>query len=309
MKITGSRADSFTRHPDPKVQAVLIYGPDTGLVKERADCLSHTVVDDLNDPFRVVELSGQDLKKDPARLSDEVCAQSFLGGRRLLRIRDAGDALSRVLQDWLDSGLEGALVVAEGGELGPRSSLRKLFEKEDRTAAIACFADDAKSLAGVIRQSLSDQGIQISRDALTFLVGSLGSDRGVTRKELEKLVLYADGSTKIELEDVEHCIGDSGAASLDAVVYAVAGGDQAVLDRALHRLFGEGQHAVTILRVVSRHFQRLHLARGLADGGLGTEGAMKKLRPPVMFKFTDAFRRQLDQWTQERLASALAILS
>lgn len=309
MKITGGRADTFVRKPDPKAGVILVYGPDGGLVRERADILARTVLDDLNDPFRVVELDTGELKKDPARLTDEVQALAFTGGRRLVRLRQAGDNLTPVFKLLLESGREGALVVVESGELGPRSSLRRLMEGAEGAAAVPCYADDARSLPGVIRETLGAEGLTVSRDAMAYLVSNLGSDRSVTRKELEKLALYMGGKGTVEVDDAALCIGDSGATTMDGLVYAVAGGNAARLDPALQRCFAEGMQPIVILRAVSRHFQKLHLARGHVDAGSNPEAAMKKLRPPVMFKFVDGFRRQLDVWTRDRLNAAFEVLT
>ncbi|MFA5040570.1 MAG: hypothetical protein WC464_02930 [Bdellovibrionales bacterium] len=40
MKLPTSRIPSFLRSPDPAVRIFLIYGPDAGLVRERANHLA-----------------------------------------------------------------------------------------------------------------------------------------------------------------------------------------------------------------------------------------------------------------------------
>src|SRR3546814_21168296 len=93
MKIAPARADAFARKPDPAVRAVLVYGPDAGLVRERADLLANSVVPDLQDPFLVAELTGHMLRKDPARPAAEVAAMDVTGGRRVGRVRGAPDTI------------------------------------------------------------------------------------------------------------------------------------------------------------------------------------------------------------------------
>ena len=58
MKIAAGQIDGFLRRPDPQIRAVLLYGPDAGLVRERADTLAKTICPELHDPFRVAELTG-----------------------------------------------------------------------------------------------------------------------------------------------------------------------------------------------------------------------------------------------------------
>ena len=90
MKLTGSAIDRYMRNPDTSVAVTLVYGPDRGLVSERCSSLGRAVVDDLSDPFSVVELSLSSLREDGARLDDEARAMSFGGGMRLVRVRGAG---------------------------------------------------------------------------------------------------------------------------------------------------------------------------------------------------------------------------
>lgn len=309
MKLPAGEVEGFLRNPPGNLVAVLVYGPDSGLVKERMDRLALGVVDSLQDPFRVVDLDAGGLKKDPARLADEAQALSFTGGRRIVRIRQAGDAVAGLLEEFLGTARPGgAMVLVEGGDLASRSSLRKAFEGARNAAALACYGDDARGLPAVIREMLQGQGLSIAPDAVAYLAGNLGSDRQVTRRELEKLALYK-GEGTVTLEDAEACVGDSAASSLDALINAAAGGRQDDLDRALVRVLAEGAAPVAILRVAGRHFQRLHQVRGMVDRGMAIDAAVQKLRPPVFFKAADALKAQARLWSAEAVARALDLLT
>ena len=307
MKVEPRRLEAFLRKPD--VTAVLVYGPDQGLVRERADALARTAVPDLSDPFRVAVLTGRVLSADPARLADEAAAIAFGGGRRVIRVRDTGEEAALVLAPFLQDPKGDALVVIEAGELGPRSRLRTLFEASSAGAALPCYADTPESVAGLIETRLRQDRISIAPDALEFLVAHLGSDRLVTRGEVDKLALYAGPGTRVELADAMACVGDSGSLSLDEIAFAVGDGDVQALMRALDRAYAEGNAAVPILRAVSRHFQRLHLAAGLVEKGQRPDQAIGSLRPPVFFKLRDGFVAQLRRWPLAWLATAIERLT
>lgn len=309
MKITGAKLTAFLKAPDPGAQCVLLYGPDRGLVRERADILARKVVDDLSDPFRVVELTAAPLRSDPARLADEAAAISFTGGRRVVRIRDAADALTKLLKAFIEHPAGDALVLLEAGELGPRSSLRRLFEQADMAAAIACYGDDARSLSGVIRETLQRHGLTASPEALAYLNESLGADRVLTRNELEKLALFKGQPGTITIEDARACVGDTMTASMDDVAYATANGDAVGLERSLARAFAEGLQAVSLIRANMRHFQRLHLVRASVEDGRRVEQAMGALRPPVIFRLAGSFKAQVGKWDRGRLSRALTVLT
>lgn len=309
MKLTGARIEAFLKAPDAKIRAMLVFGPDNGLVRERVQRLVKTAVPDPNDPFRVAELSPAALKDDPARLADEAAAMALTGGRRAVVVRDAGDGLAALAGSFLANPMGDALVVFEGGDLGARSSLRKVFEGADNGAAIACYGDEGGSLAAVIQDELKAAGLAADPDALAYLMDHLGGDRRLTRSELSKLVLYMGGGPgKIHLDDAVACIGDTAALGMDDLALATADGDHATAQRVLERLLREGNQPVSVLRGLARHFQRLHLAAGVMAQGKSAEQAMGTLKPPVIFKAADRFRRQLGRWPADRLGRALDIL-
>ncbi|HEX3501621.1 MAG TPA: DNA polymerase III subunit delta [Stellaceae bacterium] len=309
MKIAANRLAEFLRQPPSELRAALFYGPDGGQVRERADRLATAICPDLADPFRISELTAAGLAADPARLADEVAAMSLVGGRRVVRLRDATDGVTTLLAAALTTVRGDSLIVVEAGDLPARSSLRKLCEATASAAAIACYADSARDIADLIRETMSARRIAIAGDAQAYLVAHLGGDRMVTRQELEKLTLYAGDGGKVELADAIACIGETNSLSVEELVYAAAEGEPAKLDNALLRCLQEGQAPISILRATMRHFHRLHLAAARVAGGGSPDEATRLLRPPIFFKFVERFKAQLGTWKPRRIAAALDSLT
>jgi DNA polymerase-3 subunit delta len=306
MKIATGQAERFVRSPDPNIRGILVYGPDSGLVRERVEALARSVVEDPKDPFRVADLTARQLEADPARLADEAAAMALTGGRRVVRVGEAGDALSGLMKSFLADPAGDALVLVQAGELSPRSSLRKVFESAGLGAALACYRDDQRSLSAVITEMLAEHDLTATSEAMAYLSASLGGDRQLTRRELEKLILYKAGTGgSVDLEDAVACVGDSAALTLDDLALAVAGGDLAGLERTLLRSLEAGSSPVAILRVVARHFQRLHIAAGGIAAGLAPGEAVRRLRPPVFWKMVERFTAQCSAWSTPPLARAL----
>ena len=309
MKITAKRINPFLAAPPPEIRAVLLYGPDSGLVRERAGHLVANVVDDASDPFRVAEFAAAALHDDPAKLADEAAAMSLTGGRRVVRVREATDTVAETVADFLDGVAGDTLVLIEAGELAARSKLRKLFEAHARAAALACYADEGGTLAAVIRDTLGAHGVTADGDAIAYLTDNLGADRMITRSELEKLALYVDDGGTASLADALACVGDSAQIGLDNLTFAAGGGDHAGAARALSRLALDGVAPVAALRALLRHLQRLHLVAGQAAQGGRVEQAVASLRPPVYFKRLDGFRAQARAWRPAHLVTAMDLVS
>ncbi len=310
MKLAGRQIDAFLRKPDPAVRAVLVYGPDAGLARERADALARHVVEDLGDPFRVVELAPDTLKDDPARLVDEATALSFGGGERVVRLRQFSDAHADVLIDFLDRGLSDcALVVVEAGDLGGRSRLRRAFEGAAHGAALPCYRDEGAALERVIEDTLAARGVSAEPAALQFLVHSLGGDRLTTRGELDKLMTFVGEGKRVTLADVEACVGDAAVVAAENAAHAAASGDFATLERSLRRAYLEGIGPIVVLRAVMRHLALLHRVCAAMAQGNSAAGAVGKLRPPPFYKLRDALAAQAPRWTVPRLCTAMSLVT
>jgi DNA polymerase-3 subunit delta len=305
MRIAPARIADFLRRPDPQLRAVLLYGPDRGLVRERAELLAQRVCSDLADPFRIAAVDGAALIADPARLADEAAQLSLTGGRRVVRVREATDRLAELFAGFLSAPPGEALILVEAGELGARSPLRRAFEEAPCAAAIGCYPDTARDLAALIRESLASHRITLDHDALCYLVEHLGEDRLSTRSELEKLALYVGEGGHVELADARAAIGDSAAIDLDDAMMAATEGDMPRLERALNRLFQQGASPVSVIRALLRHLHRLHVLAAEIAGGASPEAVLRAARPPIFFKQQDSFRRQLDLWSAARLRPEL----
>ena len=263
----------------------------------------------LDNPFNNIEISSTDLKDDSARLIDESSSFSFFGGKRGIYVRVATDANAPSILPILDLAPGDTLIAIEAGSLGPRSKLRLAFEKSDNGAAVPCYLDDNQTLEKVILETFSAKKISVSRDALRYLKTQLGSDRLVTRSELEKLAVFKGEQGEISLEEARVCIGDSSEATLDDLVFAAASGHPSQTGKLLDRALLEGTHEIGIIRALIRHLTRLHQAKGLISEGATHIQAPRMLRPPIFFKQAENFQRQLQAWTFSKIDRAISLLT
>ncbi|MEM9286606.1 MAG: DNA polymerase III subunit delta [Pseudomonadota bacterium] len=307
--------ERFLRAPDEAVVVALIYGPEQGLVHERAARLAKQVADDLSDPWRSVSLSEQEAS-DAARLTDEAAAQSFLGGRRVIRVRAAGASVTGAVTSLLKAAEAGTLhsaglVVVEAGDLKKSSALRKACEASPQAASIGCYPEGERDTMGAIRQQLADEAITITDDAVTALVAALGEDRGVLRQELEKLILFCgpksirgDETYQVTAADVAACLAGAPQEDSFQVASLALGGRPKPLSEALAAAEAAGVSVISLLRLTQNRIQRLLPAAIAVAQGEGPQAAVKKMKPPVFFKEQDEVLRQLKAWPLARLEQA-----
>lgn len=304
MKLPPARVQAFLRDPGT-CRVVLLHGDDAGMIRERAEALVRAIAGSLDDPFRVTELAREDIR----RLPDEAAGLSLMGGRRVVRVRDASDAAADPVALLL-KGSAPALVVLEAGALPMRSKLRSLLEAAPDGASIGCYPEEGRALEETIRATLKAAGAGVTPDALSWLSQQLGADRVSTRAELEKLALYVGPGNTVDLDAALTCVGDLAGLSLDDALFAATTGDVATTDRALELAVAEGAAPVQVLRAALLHLQKLHRARlAMEEQGLTASDATKAVRPPVFYQKVGAFGRSLGLWSTANLTAALAAVA
>lgn len=234
---------------------------------------------------------------------------SLVGGRRVVVVRQATDALTKAVDALLAIGGHEALVIVEAGELGAASSLRRAAEKAKHGAAIACYRVDGRSLEAQLRDLLRAQRLTIEPDAMAYLAAHVGANREVTENEVVKLALYKgdEPGGRVTLADVEAVIGNSSALGIDRLVWAGLIGRPGDAARALDRLLGEGQAPIRLIRGFASTFMRLLPLAGRVAAGEVPGAVIESIKPPVHFSQKDAMRRALETWPEARLEAGLAL--
>jgi len=304
VALKAAQFDRLVAAPDRMPAVILVFGPEQGLVAERAAALAKAASAGSDDPFGLVRLDGAELVADPARLSDEARTIAMFGGRRTIWVRDAGTrAIEPAVTPLLDDPPVDAVVVIEAGDL-KKGGLRKRIEDHASAAAIACYTDAAGDLDRVIDEEARAAGLAVEADARTALHLVLGADRRLSRAEVAKLCLYAHGRGRITEADVAAIVGDAAAAGLDDVVDAAFTGDLEGLDRELARLVASGSQPGQVLSAALRHAHTLARARAAVDEGTPAAAAVERMVPPVFFKRRPQVARALTLWRSERLDAA-----
>ena len=218
VALRGKEIDAFLARPDPGRPIILLYGPDAGLVRERADALLASAVDDPNDPFSLVRLDGDELSAEPSRLVDEAMTMPLFGGRRAIRVRAGSRSFASGVDTLAETPLKDCRIVIEAGELRPESPLRKACERAKTAVAIGCYPDGERDLAKLIDDELRVSNLRIAPDARATLMSLLGGDRQASRNELKKLALYAHGEGEVTLDDVMAVVADASELKIDPIV-------------------------------------------------------------------------------------------
>lgn len=307
VAIKAADVDAFIARPDPAKPVLLVFGPDAGLVSERANALIKASVDDVNDPFALARLESDDLAAEPSRLVEEAQTIPLFGGRRAVWVKAGGRNIAAAVEPLLPIRGSECRVVIEAGNLPRNAPLRALIERAKNAAALPCYADDERARERLIDAEMREAGLTLAPDARALLLPLLGGDRAASRSEIRKLALYARGQDRVGIDDVAAVVSDASALALDDIVDAAFAGQTGELEMRLAKARTAGTSPGSIFFAAQRQVAQLHKWRMAIEAGSGF--SIDSALPPAQFRRKRLVEAILKQWSAARLAAAMADLA
>ena len=307
MKATQRDFASNARRAADQCGIFFFCGPD----EAGASAAAQSIIELLPEAGEKVEISGGDLRKDPAMLGDEARSGSLFGDKRHIYVRATGDEAHDAIQALIETSEAGAgdaapvLVVATSAT--DKSRTAKLLEKRKDALVAMFYPPDLSSVAGSVRQMADAAGLRLGGDLAERIARAAGLDVRLAQSEITKLATYCDASpqspkqlTAEDLEAVGAATEEDGFAPL---VNAVLKGDTGRLDRELRRMREHGMNPVGVLLAVERRASQL----AQITAQLGPRGSLDSLdrgakaRLGIFFREERDIRDQLSSWHIRKL--------
>lgn len=295
----------------PQIQkgfkGALVFGPDFGIIQEVSEKIAKIITPKLKDEFTAIKLTPAKLKEIPTFLIDEGNAPSFLGGRKLIWLKEADNPTLPAIEDYFNQIKTDSFLLITAGNLTKNSALRQFCETHSDILSVVCYTEEAKDVAAFIREVLAEKGIQVNPDALPLLVERLSENRMATRRELDKLICFLGDKKVIDLKDVFEIITDTQNASVDVFCHAVATGDMKKAEKEYHLMLENGENPVGIIRVLFNYFNKLlDASDSMEQEGMAV--AVKKIMKPAQFRLEASFQKQILIWKKSFVLKVLNLL-
>lgn len=284
---------------------ILLYGPDEAGSRALADRLGKALGSDAER----IDMSGAQIKGDPALLADEAGAISLFGGPRYIRIEPAGDEIADAVAALAELPADSNPIVAVGGALRKDSKLVKLAGASPAMLACASYVPEGVEADRLAATLARDAGLQVANDVARRLAIACNGDRAILAREIEKLALYVDADPAHPREIGHEALDALGAAAEEGdmakLVDAVLDGQLEQIDTELAQLATQGVEGIPIIRALLRRLNQLAAFRAEVSAGKSVDAVMATSGKALFWKDQKAVQRQLSNWRPETLARAI----
>lgn len=303
MKANRAQLEKALKAP-ADTRFFLLHGPDEAGSRSGIRTLAAALGADAER----VDLSGADLKADPARLADEAASLSLFGGSRYIVVEPTGDEIIPAVEALVDVPAAGNPVMIVAGALKPASRLLKLALAEPRAIVFASYVPEGREMDTLVIEMARQQGLSLRGEVARALAEAGGGNRAVIAQELAKFALFVDAAPD-RPRQVDHDVIEAvGAAceegDLSRLVDSVGSGDPALLEAELLRLSSEGIEGVPLIRAVLRRMLLLARLRAEVERGSTVSAVMASQGKAIFWKEKDAIASQLSLWRSDLLAKS-----
>ena len=307
MKANRGQVEKALKAP-AATRFFLLHGPDDSGSRALAKLLGAG----LGAEAERIDLTGADLKGDPARLADEAASFSMFGGARWILVDPAGDEAVPAVEALLEVPAAENPVILLAGSLKPASKLLKLALAAPGALAFASYPPDARDADRLVAELAKAEGLSLRPDVARRVAESCGGNRALIAQELAKFALYVGASPEAP-KAIDHDVVDAlGAGSdegdLSRLVGSAASGDAAGLEAALARLHAEGLEGIPLIRAMLRRMSLLARLRAEVEQGSSPAAVMASSGKSLFWKEKDEVGRQLAKWRADLLAKAVTRL-
>lgn len=286
----------------------LLYGPD----EAGSHSLVRLAAAAAGAEAERVDLTGAELRGDPARLADEAASISLFGGARYIVVQPAGDECLPAVEALLEAPAAGNPVLLIAGALKPASKLLKRALAEPAALALASYPPEGMEAERLVFEMARAEGLIVRPDVARRLADACAGNRSILSLELQKLALYLDAAPE-RPQPLDHEALDAvGAAAeegdLSRLVDSVGNGNAAMLQAELLRLSGEGVEGIPLIRAVLRRMSLLSRLRAQVERGNSPDAVMASQGKSLFWKEKESIGRQLSRWRPDALARSVSRL-
>lgn len=308
MNIKQAQIDSFCKNPSSEVKCIILFGNNEGAIALLQKRCAEAICGNINDAFRYACLEMDNISKDGGEIYAEYFAQSLMGGRRAIVVKNGDNNLAPILKNIFTGAESDNVLIVSSSSLNTRSSLITWAKDRSDVWVLGCYEDREENISQSVEAILKEKKLEANMEVLQFLSARLSPDRKINQSEIDKLDVFLGERRRISIDDVNFVISDVAGANYEDLCYSIANGETFKAISLFNRLLREGEEIASIIRQVSYHFFRLLSCIAQIEEGKASTEVISSLRPPLMFYRKDAFMKQLRVWNKDRVLAVLNML-
>ena len=269
-----------------------LYGENDGLKEELINIHFKSKFNE-----NIYKNSENEIFKNIDAFYNHIFSKSFFENEKLIIITDVSDKICETISEIIEKKPTDIKIILVGGLFQKKSKLRKLFEKEKELVCIPCYKDNLLSISNLIKDFFNKKKIIISQEIVNLLIEQSKSDRKNLKNELDKIDIFLNNKTRINIQDIKKLVNTSGNYDYSELVdNCLSGYRRKTLSILNENVFNQEDN-IRILRVFLQKLKRIKDLIIQNENNNNFELTINNYKPPIFWMDKDNLKKQLKMYS------------
>lgn len=274
-----------------KVNFYLFYGENEGQKQDiiQANFNNYT----KENTFKYSE---KDILQNNQLFFDNIHSKSFFEKEKLILISDASDKILHLIEETLDTKIDGIKIILLSKKLEKKSKIRNFFEKNKEILIIPFYEDTFQTLITIGKEILNKNKINLSQENLNLIIERSQGDRINLRNELEKIINLGKNKKKIELNDILKLTNLSENYNASELADNCLSKNKKKTLNILNENIQSNDDNILILKTFLYKLKRLRKLKISLNKNNNIEYTINSFKPPIFWKDKSLIKEQIKRW-------------
>ena len=299
MKINSDKFEESLKTNLDNINTIFLYGSNVGLVellyKKTLDILKINI----NDPFNVSKIEGEEFKDHPWVLLDNINTLSIFSEKRFILLDLMHISITKNIEDIILKAVEkesnNYLLLIKCGNL-KQSTFLKHLQKIKNSFIVPCYEEKFREIYNEISTLFSKHKLNFKDNFINNLVIKFNSDSLTNKMEIEKLDSFLTNNNNVTEEMILTLISRNEDVNFNKVIEYCANGNVSDALNYFERIYDNQSSSITLIRMFVNHFKLIEKVLLLSENKKNVISVIENIKPPIFFKKKEFIIFQCKIW-------------
>ena len=311
MKIDPFFYENNLKNKLENINIIFLYGSNIGLINLIYKKTIEILKIDINDPFNVSKINGEEFKEKPSILNDNINTLSVFSKKRCVLLDLMNITVTKSLEDIiletvkLGNGNYLLLIKASNLKI---SSFIKYFQNNNNSILIPCYEEKTVTLHSKLTNLFFKHKVTFKKEFLKKLIINFSSDSLTNEMEIQKLDLFLTNNKNVTEEMISTLISRNDDINLNKVIEKCSNGNPSEALKSFENIYENQSTSIALIRMFVSHFKLIEKILLLFEDNKNLENVIENVKPPIFFKKKDFVIFQCKVWNLKLINIILARL-
>lgn len=176
---------------------LLLYGQNDGAKNEEV-----LRILEKNKNSEILRYNETDILNNDNLIFENILSNSLFVNKKIIIINKATDKILKIIKNFGERKLAEVILIIKSDNLEKKSKIRNFFEKSDTYVCVPFYPDNQESLTKITLKFLKDNNLSLSQSNINLLISRCNEDRGILKKELNKIYFFGKNGKKLTTESL-----------------------------------------------------------------------------------------------------------